>query len=425
MSRFRRVRLRRVSGVATAIAVAAALVSCAPVAEITPSASPTPPPVASGDGVLRIGTLLPTSGPLAHISPAQVAGVELAVREVNEAGGVLGAPVEVFHRNSGGAETQTAEASFEELVAKGVDVVIGPSSSVLAERILPLAVAEKVLLISPAASSPALTALDDEGLLARTVPSAVLQGRALAQAIIDDEAESVAVIALDDETGVAIAESLGADLADAGGELVASETFAADTVDFGAIVSAVRKARPDAVVLASSSDALEQNTAILSALSAAGLAGPKLWVTSGTLSDYSPTLPEGTLAGARGLLEGATPDEAFASRVRSMNPAVSDLRFAAEAYDATILAALAAIMANDDGAPLLAFALAGVSGAGITCFSFGECLDVLRTQDDIDYDGPSGPIELDAAGDPRFAHYGVYTYDSANRFSLTGGVLTE
>lgn len=416
---------RTAAGTLAAIVATLALASCAPVVEVAPSVSPTPPPAASGDGVLRIGTLFPTSGPIAYLSPAQVAGVELAVREINEAGGVLGAPVEVFHRNSGEAATETVEASFAELVAKGVDVVIGPSSSGLAERILPLVVAEQVLLISPSASSPQLSSLDDAGLLSRTVPSTALQGRALAQLILQDTADAVAVIAFDDERGAAIAESLVADVETGGGTIVASETFAAGTLDFGAIVAAVREAAPDAVALAGSMSTLEQNTALLAALNDAGLAGPKLWVTSGSLADYSLALPAGTMTGVRGLLEGAAPDEAFIARVRSMNPAVTDFRFAAEAYDATILAAIAAHVAQDDGAPLVAFTLAGVSGSGIKCLSLGECLDVLRTQDDIDYDGVSGPIALDGRGDPGIAHYGVYSYDGANRFSRTGDVLIE
>jgi len=128
-------RARSVLSLALAGCLALALASCGSTAMPTPTPTPTVTP--SGDGVLRIGTLIPTSGAFAFLGPAQVAGVEVAVREINEAGGVGGVPVEVFHRDSGEAGNQIAEASFADLVAKGVDVVIGPTSSAIAQRLLP------------------------------------------------------------------------------------------------------------------------------------------------------------------------------------------------------------------------------------------------------------------------------------------------
>ncbi|TQL48887.1 amino acid/amide ABC transporter substrate-binding protein (HAAT family) [Homoserinimonas aerilata] len=415
-------RRMRVVACAAAVVIALGLSSCTSEEMVLPTSSPLPsPPPASGDGVLRIGTLFATSGDAAYLSPAQVAGVELAVREVNEAGGVLGKPVEVFHRNSGEAATQQAEESFAQLVEKGVDVVIGPSSSVLAERILPLAIEAQVLLVSPAASAPVLTGLADEGLLARTAPSAALMGGVLADAIVADGATDVAVIVGADDSSSAVAETFTAALAAAEGSVVAQEQLG----DAAAVVDAVAAAKPDAVLLASGFEAMEQNVAIITALTDAGLGGSKVWLAGGALADYSQALPGGVLEGARGVLEGAEANEAFAARLAAMDPAPNDTRYAAEAYDATILAALAATVAGDDGGPLLAYMLPGVSGDGIKCMSFGECLDVLKTQDDIDYDGVSGPIALDRAGDPTSAHYGVYAYDAANRFAWTGQLTAD
>ena len=413
-----------VSAAVAALVAAVALAGCTGTPAATPSVPQLSPPPASGDGVLRIGTLLPTSGPAAYISPAQVAGVELAVRDINEAGGAFGVPVEVLHRNSGEAETQTAESSFADLAARGVDVVIGPASSVLAERLLPLAVAHPVLLISPSAASPVLTGLDDDGLLARTVPSSTMQGEALAEALAKDGVETVALVSLDDATADAMSAAVEAALDRRDLELVADERFTADG-DLAAAVSAAAKSDADAVVLSSTFAAMQQNTAVMAALAEAKLGGERLWLTSAALADYSHAMPAGTLVGVRGVLEGRAPDDAFSARVHSMDPALADIRYAAEAYDATVLAALAAVAAKDDAAASVAFRLREVSHGGIKCLTFGECLDVLATQPDIDYDGVSGPIALDAAGDPTIAHYGVYAYDAANRFDRVGDVLGE
>ena len=105
--------------------------------------------------------------------------------------------------------------------------------------------------------------------------------------------------------------------------------------------------------------------------------------------------------------------------MKAADPNVADYRYAAEAYDATILAALAASSAKDDSGEAIARTLQSVSAKGIKCLSYGECLDVLKTQTDIDYDGVSGMIAFDAHGDPQSAHYGIYKYDGESRFQLS------
>lgn len=408
-----------------AIVVAGTL--CAGLAACTPEPMPVPtvPPSATaaphGDGVLTIGTLFPTTGSTSFLARAQDAGVELAVREINEAGGVNGKPVVVYHRDSGDASTTKAETSFADLVSKKVDVIIGPSSSVLAERLLPKVVDAGVVMISSSATSPALTTLPDDGLLFRTIPSEALEGSALAD--IAGKDHKVAVIYYSNDTGRAVRDQLKAGLKRVGGTLVADVGFSETTNDPDKIVSTLTAAAPDTVVLVSPFGATK-NKAIILALVKANLAGAKLWLTSQNLSDYSQALPKGTLTDVNGILEGAIPDADFRKRVKSADPAVTDFRYAAEAYDATILAALAATVARDDSGRSVAKALPSVSSGGIKCTSFGECLDVLKSRSDIDYDGISGPIGFDAAGDPHPATYGVFKYGADNKYSFVSTVTT-
>ena len=102
-----------------------------------------------------------------------------------------------------------------------------------------------------------------------------------------------------------------------------------------------------------------------------------------------------------GSWKGAAPDAAFLKRVRSAGPTVKDYRYAAEAYDAVILAALAATVADNDSGAAVARNLTAVSSGGIGCASYGECLDVLKTETDIDYNGASRPAEPGRGGRPR------------------------
>lgn len=399
------------------------LVACAgDVPMPVPTATPTATAMPTGDGVLTIGTLFPTTGATSFLAKAQDAGVELAVREINEAGGVNGKPVVVYHKDSGDAATTKAEESFDGFVSKSVDVVIGPSSSVLAERLLPKVMSAGMVMISPSATSPVLTTLSDNGQLFRTIPSEALEGRALASIIGESK---VALIYYSDDAGRAVRDEFAAELKDVGGELVASEGFSTTTNDADKIVSALTAASPDIVVLTSPFSAMTKNKEIILAVTKANLGGTKLWLTSQNLADYSQALPAGTLKDVNGILEGAPADAEFQKRVKSADPTVTDFRYAAEAYDATILAALAAIVAGDDSGSAIASVLRPISSTGIKCTSFGECLEVLKTRKDIDYDGVSGPLAFDEHGDITSAPYSVYRYGADNTFALVDTVTVK
>jgi hypothetical protein len=105
---------------ALAVAVVALTGCSAPVAH--PSATPTVVAslAPSGDGTLRIGTLFPMTGETSASGAAQVAGTELALREITEQGGVPGIAIELVHRNSAG----NPATALADLVARGVDVVL-------------------------------------------------------------------------------------------------------------------------------------------------------------------------------------------------------------------------------------------------------------------------------------------------------------
>jgi hypothetical protein len=110
---------------AGALALALALTGCTAPKAAAPTPTPTPTPTAapivpSGDGILRVGTLFTMTGKTGGQGDAQVAGTELAAREILEQDGVLGKPIELVHRNSAG----DIDAALADFVARGVDVVL-------------------------------------------------------------------------------------------------------------------------------------------------------------------------------------------------------------------------------------------------------------------------------------------------------------
>ena len=415
-------RFRTLPAVVSGVVFSLALVSCSVASPmpVPPAPSPTSTVAPFGDGVLRIGTLFPTSGTQSYLGGGQAAGVAVAVKEINDAGGVLGKPVEVLARDSGDVSTATIETSIADLVTARADVLVGPSSSVLAERVIPKLVAAKLPMISPASTSVRLSSAASGGYFFRTIGSAALEGNALAK-IIGGTAR-IAIVYFDDDMGRAVLGTMRVGLA-ASGALVGVQKIDSTTKDLAPVVASVKAVKPDDVVFVSPFSAMEQNTGMITQLTAAGFGGAKLWLTGQNTADYSQGLPVGTLTNVNGLLEGASPTAAFAARVTAVAPAVTDLLYAEEAYDATILAALAATVAKDAHGAAIAGHLREVSAGGIECTTYRECLDVLATSSDIDYDGISGATTFDANGDTSPAHFGLYRYDAAGRFARVGDII--
>lgn len=412
----------RVPLLIAAVATAALLAGCTaptPTPEPTTSGSAAPKP---GDGVLRIGTLFPSTGAAAYIGPAQAAGAALAVADVNAAGGVLGSPVELVARDSGEASGSTLETSFADLAAADVDVVVGPSSSLLAARTIPLAVKAGITVISPAATFPSLTDADDDGYFFRTIPAYGHQGLALGQVLSESGPAKVALLYIDDEFGRALAPTLLEGLEAKGSSLVLSQPIPTGTTDLSLVVDTLKESAPDVVVLGSTYASVDATKALITAAIGAGYGGAKLWLTTQNTGDYSQALPAGTLKDVNGIIEGYPADDAFIARLKTIDSSLTTYRYAAEAYDAVILAALAAEQGGDRGSAI-AQNLVDVSVGGLKCGSFAECLAPLLAGEDIDYDGVSGPLNFTPQGDISPAYYGLYTYDGENRFVFGRGVL--
>src|SRR3712207_1043546 len=161
---------------------------------------------------LVIGSLTPQTGTLSYQGPQQLAALQLAVDDVNAAGGVLGQPVQLVTGDSGDASTDIATQTADRLLQAGVNAVVGASSSGVSLTVIDKLTGAGVMMISPASTSDELTDYDDGGLFFRTVPPDTLQARALADLIGGDGNNTVGILALNDPYGVGLAENTRAAL---------------------------------------------------------------------------------------------------------------------------------------------------------------------------------------------------------------------
>jgi branched-chain amino acid transport system substrate-binding protein len=383
----------------------------------TPSDSGTTSAAAGkGDGTLKIGTLLPQTGSLAFLGPPEFAGVDLAIKDINDAGGVNGTQVEKVDSDSGDTSTDTASQSTDRLLSNNVDAIIGAASSSVSLSVIDKIVGSGVVQVSPANTSDEFTTYDDKGLYFRTAPPDVLQGRVLGDLILADGNASVGIMALQDSYGTGLADNATKSIEAGGGQVVETVVYDPKAASFSTEVGKMKAADPEAIAVI----AFDETKKIVPELVKQGI-GPdtkKIYFVDGNLANYDKDFDQGTLEGVKGTLPGVVADDSFKTRLEEVAPGLDEFAYAAESYDATILVALAAQAAGDDSGESIASKMQDVSAGGTACTSFADCLALLEDGEDIDYNGVSGPVEFNDAGDPSQASVGIYEYGADNRYTF-------
>ena len=215
-------------------------------------AFPEPVPVEGtreGDGVLTIGTILPQTGSLAFLGPPEFAGFDVAINEINEAGGVLGADVVGIKGDSGDTTTNQAEQTVDRLLSENVDVIIGAASSGVSLSVIDKITSAGVTQFSPANTSPELSTYADKGLYFRTAPPDVYQGDVLGQFVVADGNQSVAIINLNDSYGNGLADQATTTIEASGGEVVVRKTYDPAATSFDSEIDEIAAADPDAILV--------------------------------------------------------------------------------------------------------------------------------------------------------------------------------
>jgi branched-chain amino acid transport system substrate-binding protein len=378
-------------------------------------------PIAEGerDLTLPLGTILPQSGALAFLGPPEEAGVQLGADDVNAADS--GLAVEVTFRDSGDTTTDTATVSVTDLLSQDVSAIIGAASSGVSKTVIDQIVAAGVIQFSPANTSADFTEYNDQDLYWRTAPSDVLQGEVLGNLIAEDGNATLGMIVLNDSYGTGLAEFTRNAFEAAGGEVVAEALFNEGDSSFDAQISEVTAANPDAIAVIT----FDQAKVITPALVGSGYPGDQLYFVDGNLADYTADFAPGLVAGSKGTLPGLDVSTLgdFTDRLLEVDPNLQDYSYAAESYDAVVLIALAAYAANStEGVEIAKYLrqVSGGSGDGEKVSTYEEGVALLAEGQQIDYDGPSGPITFDEHGDPTEATIGIYEYNDDNTYSRIG-----
>ena len=228
-------------------------------------------PGATGEPLV-VGTLLPLTGDLAFLGPPEIAGAKLAIQDINAAGGVLGAPVQLVEGDSGDASTDTATQTVDRLLQSNVNVIVGAASSGVSLTVIDRITGAGVMQISPANTSDQFTTYNDNGLYFRTAPPDLLQAQALADLISGDGNSTVGILARNDPYGTGLADNTEKDLISAGlsQDDIKKVIYDPTASNFDSEVQQMADFNPDAIVVVG----FEESSKIIQGLNAQGV-GPQ------------------------------------------------------------------------------------------------------------------------------------------------------
>jgi branched-chain amino acid transport system substrate-binding protein len=377
---------------------------------------------AAGAEDIKMGISLGFTGPLESMAPAMRDGAKLAMKEVSDSGLLLdGSTITAVEGDSTCADAAAATATVERLItAEGVKGIVGGMCS--GETIASLENVAKpngVVMISPSATSPALSTIEDNGLFFRTSPSDARQGQVMADIIMEKGINSVAVSYTNNDYGKGLADSFQAAFEEKGGTVTVNSAHDDGKADYSAEVAALAAAGGDALVVAGYVDqggsgivrAALDTGAFDTFVFPDGMVGTALVENFGT--EISGSFGQNPAAEGEGrdtylkLAEEAGYDGSGA--------------FSAEAYDgaALMLLAMAAAGSSDPGTYKdKIMDVANEPGEKIMPGELAKALEIINGGGDVDYVGATS-VELVGAGESA----GVYrevSFNDAGEMEVVG-----
>jgi ABC-type branched-subunit amino acid transport system substrate-binding protein len=376
---------------------------------------------------LVIGDSIPLTGDLSDFGPPGQKASDLAVAQITNAIKTAGVDqtVKVVHEDNETSPQPAVQAARKLVDSDGATCLTGAwASADTIPTAQSVSIPDEVLQISPASTSDEITGLDDDGLVNRTSPPDSFQGPTLARAVADAlgsaSGKTVNIGARNDAYGTGLAGTFGDAWKAAGGTIGQQVIYDPEQPSYDSEADQITSGNPDAFVII---DFPETFVKVGPALQRTGNWDPtKGWFTDGLAASEVGDIGAQVVSGMRGTAPGS-PDKgeastAFDELYTSSDPTDVDRQtFDTQNFDATMLCYLAAVAAGSTDGKDMADKVVDVSappGTPYTWEQLPDAIKALQNGDDIDYQGASGPIDLDQAGDATAGVYDLYTFKGSD-----------
>ena len=313
---------------------------------------------------IKIGGIFPLSGAVAVYGVECKNGLDLAIEEINAAGGINGKNVVLISEDDEGNPDKTVNA-YQKLTSKdGAKIIIGSLTSGCTQAITNRAQAQKVVQIAPAATAPAITDAGDYIFRACFIDP--FQGRVGGKFSAETLNAKTAAILYDtgNDYSVGLTENFEAAFTQAGGKIVAKEAYTTNDKDFNAQLTKIKSANPDVVYLP---DYYNVVALIAKQLRAQGIEAPIVGADGwdGILGNSSAEVLNGFYSNHYAT---DSTDPAVQAFVKKFNDKYSKdpNSFAALGYDSVYILKDAIIKAGSDDATAVKEALKATNGDYVT-----------------------------------------------------------
>ena len=350
---------------------------------------------------ITLGVLLGFTGPVESLAPPIAQSAELAISEVSESGALLdGVSVTSERGDSTCIDAAAATAAAERLVsAVGVSGIMGAMCSGATTAVLQnVAKTTGVTLVSPSATSPALSTMEDDGYFFRTAPSDARQGQIIADVLVDRGIDTVALTYTNNDYGKGLADAIEASIEDTGGTVTIVVPHEDGKGDYSAEVGSLAAGGGEVLVVAGYLD--QGGRGIIQASLDTGAFDtfvlPDGMVGQSLVDAIGPLLNGSFGTNPGGESEGRAVFEEMA-REAGFEPGV----YAGEGYDAAALMLLAMQAAGStDPADYKDHVMdvANAPGETILPGELAKGLEILADGGEIDYEGASA-VDLIGGGE--------------------------
>ena len=362
---------------------------------------------------LRIGAVMPMTGDLQAYGESSRNGAELAIDEINAAGGVLGEPVE-FILGDSQTEPQAGVDAAQRLVSvRNVSAIVGAlSSGVTIPVASSVTSVEGVPQISNASTSPVMTHLDDNDFLFRTTPSDAFQGVALAEVTEEKGVDSVAIIYINNDYGEGLADSFEAAFSQVGGTVVGRTGYEPGLSSYRGELASISDGTSPLLLIGYPENG---ETILRQALEGGhfsefiftdGMRSPQI------VENLGAEFLDGSFGTAAEALDDTDAAQHFASAYEAAYGAVPPVPYIDTAYDAVYTIALAAEAAQSTDRVAIRDHLRAINdpdGVVVGPGEFARAAELLAEGTAINYEGASGSVDYDENGDVggTFAHWEI------------------
>ncbi len=359
----------------------------------------------------KIGALIPLTGGLQSYGEASLDGMMLAIDEVNAAGGVLDGPVEVIVGDTQTKAQAAIDAAKKMVSVDGVCCILGALSS---GNTIPVATSvaavDKVPQISNASTAPAITTLEDNDFLFRTVPSDAYQGKVLADLADAAGIGSVAVLYINNDYGVGLAESFADNYK---GKITSQAAFEPNKASYRGELQAATAGDPEALLLVAYPD--DGGLLIVRQSLEEGFFDRFIFTDGLKTNQLVEDIGADYMEGVFGTAAGSQDNDAsarFAKAYEAKHGEMPPLPYIDSGFDAAMIMALAIEKAGSTDGSAIRDALREVTnapGEPVGPGDFAKAKELIAAGTDIDYQGAAGNHEFDENGDVAgvFEHWAV------------------